>query len=378
MFMVADWSDVKHTANMNCRQLTESIATKTPISFCSQSSQQHSPTVLCKQRPDGTLGFQLTAKRFLRITKRGECDMRGGGGAWTKFFVVEPVDGAIPSMMLYAPKSGLWLTVNAEGQFGSSAQPSVLHLNTTPTKPLQQSPDSPPLEQMPPVDQTALSSQQLASFEQDGFVILRGAIPPPLLQECLRAINKNLANAATDPSEIRLPPQLARDVLDQSPQFWSALNLLLGLGNVKLSAESYKRPQVALRFPENRGRPVNSSQYHIDGMNDKGCGFSLLCGVALSDQSVPDVGNLHVYPGSHLHQPLRQYYIKHLGEPDADKRSDKPYVGEPVQVLLNPGDVVIAHQMLAHAVGQVTRPWGEVNFVCRVKSELVPCHPPVS
>jgi len=95
------------------------------------------------------------------------------------------------------------------------------------------------------------------------------------------------------------------------------------------------------------------TRYHIDGMGkNKLCPFSLLCGVALSDQSRPEMGNLHVFPGSHLHEGLRRYYAEKIADESQTEDNDsKPPLGAATQVLLQPGDVVIAHQLLGHRVG---------------------------
>jgi ectoine hydroxylase-related dioxygenase (phytanoyl-CoA dioxygenase family) len=64
------------------------------------------------------------------------------------------------------------------------------------------------------------------------------------------------------------------------------------------------------------------------------------------------MGNLHVFPKSHLHEGLRKYYKDKINDDDQDEDDDgKPDLGESVQVLLEPGDVVIAHQLLGHRVG---------------------------
>lgn len=291
--------------------------------------------------------------------------MQGGGGQWTRF-VVDAADESSSRVTLYAPKAERWLTVEHTGQFGSSESPVALQLNTCPSSPLELPEPAP----APLVDHSVLSSEQLAQFHEDGFLILPEAVPQHLVQECLRSINKDLGSGYFDPANMHLSAQLAKDVMNCSPRFWSALNLLLGEGNVRPPRSIGNRgPQVALRFPENR-QSVNAKTYHIDGMNgDNPCGFTLLCGVALSDQATPDMGNLHVFPKSHLDRSLRQYYIDHAGESDvtAQSRSDKPYVGEPLQVLLNPGDVVIAHQMLAHAVGRNASPNIRYQLYYRVR-----------
>merc|ERR1712039_932527 len=65
-----------------------------------------------------------------------------------------------------------------------------------------------------------------------------------------------------------------------------------------------------------------------------------------------NAGNLHVFPGSHLHQGLHAYYKEKINDDNQNEADDsKPDLGASLQVLLAPGDCVIAHQMLAHRVG---------------------------
>jgi ectoine hydroxylase-related dioxygenase (phytanoyl-CoA dioxygenase family) len=120
---------------------------------------------------------------------------------------------------------------------------------------------------------------------------------------------------------------------------------------------------------EGRGREariLGGKQWHLDGM-DKGLygPFSLLIGIALSDQTVDNCGNLGVHPGSHhtLAPFLKEYaaVCDHRGldtsveEVVQARRMQavellqrKPVLGEPVQVHLSKGDVVIALHKLAH------------------------------
>merc|ERR1712032_133911 len=98
------------------------------------------------------------------------------------------------------------------------------------------------------------------------------------------------------------------------------------------------------------------------------CPFSLLCGVALSDQMRPSSGNLNVFPGSHLNPQLHRYYLSTINDEVAGESDDKkPDLGEAVQVLLKPGDVVIAHQLLAHRIGENTSEHIRYQLYYRVK-----------
>lgn len=129
--------------------------------------------------------------------------------------------------------------------------------------------------------------------------------------------------------------------------------------------------QVAFRLsqaaPASRGpRRLGGKSWHLDGMDRGFYGpFSLLVGVALSDQLVDDCGNLGVHPGSHhvLKSFLRQYSAAcdHSDIDTSDPRAveerrlqavrvfqNRPTLDEPVQVKLSRGDVVIALHKLAH------------------------------
>eukprot|EP00812_Abedinium_dasypus_P011957 NODE_5494_length_577_cov_271.927203.p1 GENE.NODE_5494_length_577_cov_271.927203~~NODE_5494_length_577_cov_271.927203.p1 ORF type:complete len:106 (+),score=33.83 NODE_5494_length_577_cov_271.927203:3-320(+) len=65
------------------------------------------------------------------------------------------------------------------------------------------------------------------------------------------------------------------------------------------------------------------------------------------------MGNLHVFPGAHVNPALREFYSKRIaaGGPDPEAEKMKPNLGESVPVLLEPGDIVIVHQMMAHRPG---------------------------
>ena len=105
-------------------------------------------------------------------------------------------------------------------------------------------------------------------------------------------------DASQDPALLRVAtcPAVAR-----------VLAAVIGAGQV----DTIGGVQVALRFPgcndalvvsgsAVRGN-VGPSDWHTDGLRQgKKHSFSLLLGVALSDMTAPDVGNLFVWPGSHL------------------------------------------------------------------------------
>jgi ectoine hydroxylase-related dioxygenase (phytanoyl-CoA dioxygenase family) len=117
--------------------------------------------------------------------------------------------------------------------------------------------------------------------------------------------------------------------------------------------------QLALRAPVLHVTPDKEekkagTQWHIDGMDTgKHSPFSLLVGVALSDQSQPDCGNLIAFPGSHhsLHPLLREQVDTGSGLFSNQAATGKPCLTGSQQILLQPGDAVLLHQKVAHRIG---------------------------
>jgi len=136
--------------------------------------------------------------------------------------------------------------------------------------------------------------------------------------------------------------------------------------------------QVALRFPldpeKARSRVAKSEeQWHIDGMNkqESMSGFQLLMGVALSAQPDDECGNLNVWPGEHgrTFEAVRQVAKSRAADPRAAEANTdvwlglRPHLTVPKQqVKLEPGDVVLAHQKLPHAIGLNRSP--NVRYQC--------------
>jgi len=86
------------------------------------------------------------------------------------------------------------------------------------------------------------------------------------------------------------------------------------------------------------------------------CPFTVLVGVALSDQPMPFMGNLCVFSGSHhtLHEPVRSF-ARELKGATGEGLAIRAWhamgaldLGEPEQLCLERGDVVVLHQRLAH------------------------------
>jgi len=285
----------------------------------------------------------------------GQLHSRGAGGQWAQWQLQESPAG----LALRNVGHSKYLAVDESGRASLSEEATLFSADVAPESFLA---EARPL----PVDQAVLPPEELRRFREEGYVVLRGAVPQELVRNALRVINYSLGKpdcwqADSNPLNAgQLMPKITGgfdDILGRSPALWSAVNVLLGPGDYG----GKRQPQVALRFPRAPEEGFDApdrrprTQYHIDGMGQgqtKLCPFSLLCGVALSDQSRPNCGNLHVFPRSHLSTELREYYRSKIAdEGQGESDTQKPDVGEPTQVLLAPGDVVLAHQLLAHRIG---------------------------
>eukprot|EP01063_Lacrimia_lanifica_P030964 TRINITY_DN501_c0_g1_i3.p1 TRINITY_DN501_c0_g1~~TRINITY_DN501_c0_g1_i3.p1 ORF type:complete len:747 (+),score=305.84 TRINITY_DN501_c0_g1_i3:88-2328(+) len=341
--------------------------------------------------------FFKTPEGTLRAGKDRSFNTKGGYGVFAQW-EVEIETGAI-----YSPHHKKYLSMNSDGKprLGGAAVAWELALaDRRATVAVRAggaaaaAPAAVPawLTEKAAPDYAALGDVQalLAHFKTEGYVVIPQAVAPRLWQAAKQIINRRFgfgANAwVTEDDTLNANSQLkmklfdndnAQDramtttaftaVLDASPKMQAALAVLLGEGQ----ASPKQTPQVALRYPqypelsepaagfdadawkdpEKDARP--GTQYHIDGMGqNKLCPFTLLVGVALSDQTAPNSGNLHVFPRSHVDPALQAYY-RDLINDDAQDELDqrKPDLGRATQVLLRPGDVVIAHQLLGHRVG---------------------------
>ena len=191
---------------------------------------------------------------------------------------------------------------------------------------------------------------------EDGYIVIPGVVPRPLIVEALREINHRLGLGRTQSmdayadardywsDDVDSPAIMA--LLFKSPLWELAQSPLGGEGTITRPATG----QIALRFPSvnnSHGGPAS----HIDGFYAPNAKkpisrFTMLAGVLLSD--VPDkyMGNLAVYPGTH-----RQIadYIKINGtdtlRAGLGRKIDLP---EAVQITGQAGDAVLCHYQLAH------------------------------
>jgi hypothetical protein len=206
--------------------------------------------------------------------------------------------------------------------------------------------------------------QHKQQLQHDGYLPLRNAVSQELVTRAIHAINARLGEGAP-PEELPgwrqrswfpdLAPQPVITDLFNASGLREIVEELLGKGNVTYSG----RGQLALRFPAPPDAPHHEPGPHIDGLYTplngvtKGTlsSFTALVGVFLTPLERENAGNFSVWPGSHL--KMQEYFRAHgldllLNEGKAPRLD----YGQPLQLLAQPGDAVIAHYQLMHGIAQ--------------------------
>jgi hypothetical protein len=194
-------------------------------------------------------------------------------------------------------------------------------------------------------------------LRRDGYVHFRGLCPEPLVKAARLAIDCDLATNY-DPSR-----QIEYDHRSYCPDLRGApplMALLLDSGITEKLDEviefgrlGYDGGQIALRRAGNAFAPDPPAP-HIDGLPTPFNGvsskvlysnFTALVGIYLSAVRTEFSGNFTVWPGSH--HILEAHFREH--GPEA-LRHGMPCIplGQPAQLMTEPGDVVLCHYSLAH------------------------------
>lgn len=207
-----------------------------------------------------------------------------------------------------------------------------------------------------------LTADDLARFGRDGYVVLRRVVAEALLEAADAEVDELVAT-------VEAPTQEADGT---GPRSWFQPAgtlprcgvLLTRSGAAEAAAElvaplpigvAFDTIQVATTVPPYRHIP---GAPHIDGhvpASERPDSFTLLAGVALTDQRTPQSGNLWVWPGSHLgHQRLFQERGTGVLGPVGGHACwlDPPVdQGPGTELRLGRGDVLLAHFLLGHNTG---------------------------
>lgn len=190
----------------------------------------------------------------------------------------------------------------------------------------------------------ALNARQKSRFFRDGYLTVRGAVPPGLVAAARGEIRRRAKRGDGDYlSMLSSAPPLTN--LLSKTGLWDLAESLLGEGAI----EPCTQAQIALCFPSPVGaRPVRC---HIDSWeadyDPKAFSrHTLTIGVLLSDIPGKMMGNLTVFPGSHrlLARRVERQGLQGVRAGLAQTlRTVKP-----VQVTGKKGDAVLLHYQLGH------------------------------
>jgi hypothetical protein len=219
-----------------------------------------------------------------------------------------------------------------------------------------------------------LTAAQEGELVRDGYVCIPDLIPAPLIAAALKAINHSLGRGLP-PEQVAVYrsrsfcPELQHasvilDLFHETPARTVAESLL---GRI----EDVRSGQIALAFPQME--PPAPAYPHLDGLHTPTNGvpagevrsFTLLVGVILSEVGATGAGNLTVWPGSHR---LYESYFRERGPRSLLEGMPPVTLSDPVEVTGRPGDVVLCHYQLAHAVGVNTSSDIRYAVYFRVKS----------
>jgi hypothetical protein len=194
-------------------------------------------------------------------------------------------------------------------------------------------------------------------LHRHGYAHFRSLCPEKLVSAARLAIDRDLS-ANYDASrqieydhrsycpDLRRAPPLMALLLDSG--ITAKLDEVIGFDRL-----GYEGGQIALRKAGNASEP-NPPEPHIDGLPTPFNGvsskvlysnFTVLVGIYLSPVRTEFAGNFTVWPGSH--HILESHFREH--GPEA-LRNGMPCIplGQPMQLMTEPGDVVLCHYSLAH------------------------------
>ncbi|HEX8070226.1 MAG TPA: phytanoyl-CoA dioxygenase family protein [Pyrinomonadaceae bacterium] len=200
-----------------------------------------------------------------------------------------------------------------------------------------------------------LDRRQRQTFAELGYVV----VPRVVSQSATDAARRAVAHLVTQESPPAghsgpyfynvpgAPPEHLRALLcDGLPQATAAALIAPG------RFDAPEQIQVSLNIPPFDHRPGGP---HVDGLappeaSGRPGTFTLLAGVFLTDQTGEDMGNLWVWPGSHLSAAR---YLRERGAEALISCAPYPPVelGAPRQVRGRAGDLLLAHYLLGHNIG---------------------------
>jgi hypothetical protein len=213
-----------------------------------------------------------------------------------------------------------------------------------------------------------LTEDQKRQMFLEGYTVVRGAVPPVMVDAARRAIHHDIATNGLPPDKLAqyaaqtYCPGITRvsvmtDLFNRTPLF-PLCEAFVGAGNLLPVSSA----QIALRF----SRPTADKpafKGHIDGRGTgtNGIpqgqfhrGFTMLAVVLLCDLPETYSGNFTVWAGTHV---LFEQVFKEQGPEALAQAIDTMDVGvEPTQITGKAGDVVLMHHQTVHTAAPNASP----------------------
>jgi hypothetical protein len=195
-------------------------------------------------------------------------------------------------------------------------------------------------------------------FRRNGYAIFAGMCPQPLMRAARSAIDRDLETNFDPARQIEYDHQSYCPAILGSRRLM-ALLLKSGIGAkldeiIGFDRLARDQGQIALRRAGNAPQAY-PPEPHIDGLPTPFNGvpqdilvdnFTALVGVYLSPVRRKFAGNFTVWPGSH--HVLEKHFRDQGPEALSSGMPGIP-LGKPVQLMTEPGDVVLCHYGLAHS-----------------------------
>ena len=195
-----------------------------------------------------------------------------------------------------------------------------------------------------------MTQTQKRQFFEEGYLIVRGAIPKLMVEQARKAINHHMgSHIMTIGHNEGLSDQPAiTDLFNKTP-LWGLCESVVGEG--KLS-----RPQsgnTRLRFPQEEERFGVRGHLDLGGKLRDGLlsrNFTLLVVTLMQDVPRPYMGNFCFWPGSHqAFEHAFQQDPNYVETTKANRRlPDVELPHGPVQLTGQAGDAVICHHQMYH------------------------------
>jgi hypothetical protein len=208
-----------------------------------------------------------------------------------------------------------------------------------------------------------LSKSEEAGFRNDGYLLLKAAVPKKEVGLLLKEVNRLVLRATEADAVLREPYYHAGSFkLTRILRMTSAFDDLIDHPGYFRKLVALFGPHVQLMGSEIfvRGAAERSiTGFHTDlgpGMQnirtrDDSSFLQIKAQIFLTDLSVPDASNFALIPGSHRMKVNQSNELSMIEEVNQMMGADGSLPSNAVQILAKPGDVLLFPHSLWHAVG---------------------------